>query len=59
MFGEVKVIQLDQNGEDVLEWIMESAWVSSFELDDYDSNSSALQFLSVTLKHEGIRHSKL
>lgn len=59
VFGEVKVIQLDQNGNEVMEWILENAWISSYELEDYDSNTSALQFLSVTLKHEGIRFNRL
>lgn len=59
VFGEVRIVQLDQSGEGVLEWILENAWISTYELDDYDSNTSGLQFLSVTLKHEGIRFKKL
>jgi phage tail-like protein len=59
VFGEVKIVQQDQSGKDICQWILESAWLSSFELDNYDSNTSALQFLSLTLKHEGIRFEKL
>lgn len=59
VYGEVKIIQQDQSGNDVLEWTLENCWVSSFELEDFDANSSDLQFLSVVLKHEGIRFRKL
>lgn len=59
VFGEVKIIQMDQAGNDVLEWTLQNAWISSFELDAYDANTSALQFLTVMLKHEGIVSRKL
>jgi phage tail-like protein len=59
VFGEIRIVQQDQSGDDILEWVLENAWISSYELDDYDSNTSSLQFLSVNLKHEGIRFRKL
>lgn len=58
VFGEVRVIQMDQSGNDVLEWVLENAWVSSYELEAYDANTSALQFLTLTLKHEGLKSKK-
>lgn len=59
VFDEVTIAQLDMSGNEVLKWKLEGAWISSFSLDDYDSNSSAIQFLSVTLKVEGIKFEKL
>jgi|GEM_PF-1669782 len=58
VYGEVRIVQMDQSGADVLEWTLENAWVSSVEIDSYDSNSSALQFSTLTLKHEGLRYAK-
>ena len=53
-YPECRIVQLDMNGNEKLVWRLKDCWISAFELEDFDANSSDVQFLTITLKHEGI-----
>ena len=59
VFDEIVITQRDQAGNDVLEWTLENGWISNINLEDYDANATELQFLNLTVRHEGLKFRKL